>query len=363
VDSLQPSTNYTFQASFNENIYSEKVTARTMDTTSHEFTWQTFEFGEHSSSVLYDVAIIDENNIWAVGEIYLEDTSGSSGLHNAIHWDGNKWEIIKISVEYNGNQTIARLEGIFVLPSGEIILSSGLPYLPQGNNWRLYHLWDMGILDQDDGGVNRIWGTSMNDLYFVGRKGTIVHYNGSGWTKIESPIGTGGTGVDLNNICGTAESNKIWISGYALNSAEGVLLELENNSVTPIWKREASGMSIPPYGDRIYGIWCSENNLYVVSNDGVFRKKTKLDLPVERIGPDFPRQKYKLTGSGDNDLYAVGSRSVIWHYNGKSWAKVNENTENTSVLYSADTKNGITVSVGTEIIDAVYHRGVIIISK
>ena len=44
------------------------------DTTSHNFTWETWTFGEHSSSVLNDVAIIDENNIWAVGEIYMNDS-------------------------------------------------------------------------------------------------------------------------------------------------------------------------------------------------------------------------------------------------------------------------------------------------
>jgi len=47
-----------------------------MDTTSHNFTWQTWTFGEHSSSRLYDVAIINENNIWAVGEIYMKDSLG-----------------------------------------------------------------------------------------------------------------------------------------------------------------------------------------------------------------------------------------------------------------------------------------------
>ncbi len=49
----------------------------TMDTTSHNFTRQSFTFGQHSSSVLYDVAIIDENNIWAVGDIYMNDSLGN----------------------------------------------------------------------------------------------------------------------------------------------------------------------------------------------------------------------------------------------------------------------------------------------
>ena len=69
-----------------------------MDTTSHNYTWQTFTFGgDAGSSSLNDVAIIDENNIWAVGEIYFKDSLGNRirNLKCCIHWNGNKWELFK----------------------------------------------------------------------------------------------------------------------------------------------------------------------------------------------------------------------------------------------------------------------------
>jgi hypothetical protein len=58
-----------------------------MDATSHDFTFQTFTFcGTAGSSTLYDVAIINENNIWAVGEIPVTDTSqNGSTMYNAVH--------------------------------------------------------------------------------------------------------------------------------------------------------------------------------------------------------------------------------------------------------------------------------------
>jgi hypothetical protein len=54
-----------------------------MDTTSHNFTFESWTFGTIGSSVLYDVAIINppaggeagETQIWAVGEIMIADTS------------------------------------------------------------------------------------------------------------------------------------------------------------------------------------------------------------------------------------------------------------------------------------------------
>ncbi len=55
---------------------SNELSVTTMDTTSHNFTWQTFTFDKHSSSVLNEVAIIDENNIWAVGKDTKRDGFG-----------------------------------------------------------------------------------------------------------------------------------------------------------------------------------------------------------------------------------------------------------------------------------------------
>jgi len=75
VENLWPNTSYQFRVTIYDGdkllIKSANVTATTMDTTSHDFSWQTFEFGgQGGSSSFYDVAIVDENDIWAVGEIY-----------------------------------------------------------------------------------------------------------------------------------------------------------------------------------------------------------------------------------------------------------------------------------------------------
>ncbi|MBK7500057.1 MAG: hypothetical protein IPI19_13445 [Ignavibacteriales bacterium] len=96
IDSLLPNQTYKLIAAMQQsNNVSNEVTVTTMDTTSHNFTWQTFEFGQHSSSTLYDVAIIDENNIWAVGEIYMNDSLGNPDptFYNVVHWDGQSWEL------------------------------------------------------------------------------------------------------------------------------------------------------------------------------------------------------------------------------------------------------------------------------
>lgn len=48
--------------------------------------------------------------------------------------------------------------------------------------------------------MNKIWGSSSNDLYVVGNSGNIARYNGSSWTKIES-----GTTANINDIWGVID--------------------------------------------------------------------------------------------------------------------------------------------------------------
>lgn len=78
-EGLLPSQTYTYRAKVQSpalpiwlggNLTSQ-VQVRTMDTTSHDFTWQIYTLGDGTgSSCLYDVAIINDTLAYAVGEIY-----------------------------------------------------------------------------------------------------------------------------------------------------------------------------------------------------------------------------------------------------------------------------------------------------
>ncbi|MFZ2324198.1 MAG: glucosyl transferase [Ignavibacteriaceae bacterium] len=311
IDSLLANQTYKITATMQQsNNASNELTLTTMDTTSHNFNWQTWTFGGQAGScALYDVAIIDENNIWAVGEIYMNDSLGNPDpiAYNAIYWNGREWKVKKIAVTYNGNQTIAPLKGIFVLPSGEIIFSSGLPYLPQGNGWKLYHLWDMGVLDQNDGSVDRIWGTSLNDLYFAGSKGTIVHYGGSlvGWTKIES-----GTTTNINDAWGVFENGTSTVfcpvSSIFNPPQDKKILKIVDGKVYSVsWSK-----------DRIlYSCWTNSNNFLYACGEGVyvynFGTWEQITLPAITTN--------SVRGNDINDIFIDGDYGFIAHFNGKSW--------------------------------------------
>ena len=87
IDSLLPNQSYTLQGYYTKNPANgsgnnpqttNKVTLQTMDTTSSNYTWQLLTLGNYltgNSSIIYDVAIINDTSAWAVGEIYTNDST------------------------------------------------------------------------------------------------------------------------------------------------------------------------------------------------------------------------------------------------------------------------------------------------
>ncbi|MCZ7602229.1 MAG: glucosyl transferase [Melioribacteraceae bacterium] len=322
------------------------------DTTSHNFTWETFTFGEQSSSVLYDVAIIDENNIWAVGEIYMYDSTGTIDPYpyNAIHWAGSEWELKKIIVEYKGNQTIAPLYGIYVLPDGNIVFSSGLPYLPEGDDWKLYHLWEMGILSDDDGSVKHIWGTSVNDLYFAGDRGTIVHYNGNRWLKIES-----GTELNIQDIYGSINTNNGEVEILCIASDK-----YQNNgySLIKIVDNTADKLTATELPWSLSSIWFIPGKKYYLGGDGLYMANNPERAWQKET--NFPTYyKDRIRGIGYNDIVVSGSNGLLSHYNGNTWKHYMEEELPYIVgrYSSVNIKGDIIVSVGYRDREAIIVLG------
>lgn len=331
IEDLRPGKTYTFKATYipKEEIdyigtSSEELIVRTMDTTNHNFTWQSFTFGSGKFgeySYLKDVAIIDENNIWAVGEIHTADDWDSEGNYvgpyNAVHWDGSKWELKRIFVFYKNRTNLAPLTGVFALPDGKIIFSSGLPYLPEGNHWKLYHLWDMEILNSNDGDVSAIWGTSIDNLYFAGRKGTIVHYNGSKWEKIES-----GTEVRLTDIHGTPDGKTVWACGWEWDGSK-VIIEIRDGESKVLWD---GSQYISAFNDQLHSIWYDGKKVWIGGGTIIWKENKSKDwkevylesensISIDQIKGFI----YGLIGTSKNNIYGVGEYGIIWHFNGKTW--------------------------------------------
>ncbi|MCZ7604444.1 MAG: glucosyl transferase [Melioribacteraceae bacterium] len=297
-DSLKPSTTYTYQLiGIQDQSASNKVTALTMDTISHDFTWETFTFGgQGGSSTLYDVAIIDENNIWAVGEIYT-----ANDTYNAVHWDGNGWELKKIANSSYPRSTVYAFNEKDIWFDGTIqwdgytysVHNNGFPLDPNGHGWRR----------------NAMWGKSSSDFYVVGNNGNIAHYNGNSWEKIVS-----GTSTHINDAWGVENNQNQTVvycpvSSFFVPGEKKVLKIVDKMVETVPWNKNA----------RIYSVWAKSESILYVCGEGVFENKFGRwnEINLQPIGTN------SIRGNGLNDIFVVGDYGSKFHFNGSSWRLLN----------------------------------------
>jgi hypothetical protein len=344
VDSLLPNTSYQYQVSSIEyQVSSNELGVTTMDTTSHDFTFETFMFGGSAgSSTLYDVAIIDENNIWAVGEILVADTSVNGyTTYNAIHWDGSQWELKRITVDFRGNLITPPLEGVFAFSNTDIWFVGSLPVHGDGENWIMY---DLRTTVDPNITVSKAWGSSSNDMYFVGRNGNIARYLNGTWRRIES-----GTTTDINDVWGVVDNDgfeKIYCAvSFVFQSGDQKILIIENNKVDSLsWNT----------GRRLHSIWTNNNFFLYTAGGGIFENKRGYWNEVTKVPLYYSNN---IRGTGNNNIFVCGDFGLFAHYNGSEWKTFNE-IYIQGIYYAVAVKNNIVITVGFEGSSAIIVKGI-----
>ncbi|MEA3287512.1 MAG: hypothetical protein U9Q77_09095 [Candidatus Marinimicrobia bacterium] len=286
--------------------WNEDLTVCILDTTSHDFTWTIDTFGTYYT-ILRDVEIVDENDIWVVGTIRMlePDSSGDSTIrkkYNAAHWDGNEWEVMQIV-------NTAEMHSIFYFASDDIWMCSSFPRHWNGEEWTMYHLQNMGLPVSTE----YCWGTSSSNMYFVGSYGSIVHYDGSEFTKIES-----GTEINLYSVSGTPDGEYVFVCGVS-RLYESVVVEINNLSAKTIYEGD-SPWSEPvgaPFTVHVLG-----DTAYFASGLGVWKYNYLTDsssvvLEAQNYEGISPRQIYV---NSPNDIFLCAARSELIHFNGVSWS-------------------------------------------
>ncbi|MCK6619647.1 MAG: glucosyl transferase [Calditrichaceae bacterium] len=322
------------------------------DTTSHHFTWQIDTIGLYSSYLL-DVAIVDENDIWAVGEIHTAETDTFDSLgnwvppYNAVHWDGQQWELKWIPTNSVVGIGYYPIHTVFAFGSDNIwMFSDAGSYCHwNGTNWQSQYV------PERQGGINKIWGSSSTDLYFVGTNGNITHYNGSSWQKLES-----GTTVDIQDIWGalnpqTGEYEILAVASFGpVNPTEIKILQIRGTTIASV-----STEGLPP---GLSSIWFIPGKKYYLVGDGVFH--------TDEIGKSWQHDsnhpmlyKSAVRGSQIDDVIIVGGFGLVSHFNGVGWHhyKDNELPSFFGTYGSVDYQSNFLVAVGWIGDQAIILRG------
>jgi len=353
---LLPSHEYSYVAyrlANGKEIYSsELLKVTTMDTTSHEFSWEIYTFGGvRGSSVLRDVCIIDENDIWAVGEIHTEDTDcwnedSTQWIppYNAVHWNGVEWELIRTEAPGYGFGTNY---SVFAFDSNNVWVGSGIPKKWDGNKWIFY-----GSTVGYPGGfrIYKIWGTSSYEIYFVGSHGNITHYDGSRWRKLEAPLGQDGTDLPIQDIWGstdmkTGETTIFCVASEKYQLSDKKIIKIDSETHT------TSLIEWPFQNRRIHSVWFKKKSHLWVCGAGVFVSHNGVWREFKEVPLIFTN---RIRGNDINDIFVTGDFGIVAHWNGMSW-RVYPNVE-VDIYYSLAYKENVMVAVGQNAAKAIILK-------
>ena len=347
-DSLLPNKAYTYQVSSIQNQESPERTSSnqlqvtTLDTTNHNITWQTFTFGgDAGSCVLYDCAIISEDNIWCVGDIEIADNSENGQTsYGVTHWNGEQWELRKIyytDQDYQGNDFTSVLwnaKGIITFSSTDIWLAAGSVFHWDGKDTVAEFSFDIltqsGLLPP----IIKLWGNSSSNLFGIGNSGSIIHYQNGIWQKIES-----GTDVNINDVWGVVDeysnhekvfcavTNVLELSDHKILTIDG-----GNNVDSLHWDQDR----------RINSVWSNNGWIVYTSGGGVFNNKSgkwkeETSLPLYYTN--------RIRGNGLNDIFVAGDFGFLAHFNGAHWKIYDEFLFSASSL-SVTVKGDMVIAIG-----------------
>ena len=332
-DSLSPNQTYVYQLfelqNGNAKAKSEMVTAKTMDTTSSNFTWETFTFGGNAgSSALYDVSIVNDTCIFAVGEIYQLDSLGqpNPNAYNLIQWNGNEWKLSRIKF-----YTFCGQPSTGSYPTRSIFAYSGNNIWVSSNSQIVHYNGENQLSTECISvSVNKLWGSEENNLFAVGNNGKIAHYYASQWSSIESS-----TSSIINDIWGITNRQGKLILYCPVSSffvpGDKKILKITGSIVDSVeWNRDV----------RLYSAWTSNDNFLYVCGEGAyvnkFGKWEKISLP--EVGTN------SIRGNDINDIFIVGDYGFKAHFDGVRWQVLS--TYNERGYSKVDVKGNIVAICG-----------------
>jgi hypothetical protein len=265
------------------------------DTTSHTFTWsQSTLSGE---GILTGCWVFGPKNIYVVG--------GSIWKWNGTNWneDTVQWSRGTLHGLLSGSSLFAFSEKDMWITNGGVVLHVVGSYAVR---------FDVG------GSLHSSWGTSSANMYSVGDGGTILHFDGTNWTRMAS-----GTTKKLQNVWGT-DNQHIWAAGWDVNHAISELLRYDGIS----WREESLETNGEGYKWGLGSIWaCDSAGTCVAFSSGsqLFRKTSLAEWredDSDRIGNRGSDGGYigvTVRGNSPNDLIVGGNWGFLSHWNGKSW--------------------------------------------
>jgi hypothetical protein len=324
---------YTYQAfvhdsplssAFNSlaEVKSNPLSVTMLMPTSHDFTFQIDSLGDYQS-MLNDVAIVNDSLIYAASAVYNTDSNGNLEYepNNFLIWKHGVWMENKIYYYYQGNQYISGMTSVFGFGENDVWIANTEPMHWNGTTWEQFDVPSSTFR----GYALALWGSSNNDLFMCGDYGSIAHFNGNLWTRVESGVST-----SINDAWGVRNpfSGKVEIYCPAYQQ----ILKITNTT-------HVDSVDWGPHA-RMNSIWTNKGFPFFTAGNGLF-ENTRGTWREVNFG--LPVVTYMVRGTGLNDIFVIGAFGLILHYNGIDWVIVRQAP---GILNSVAVRENMVVAVG-----------------
>jgi hypothetical protein len=272
---------------------------RIKDSLAHAFTWQ--QLSIPGETFLTGCWVFGPNDIYIVG-------------NSLWHYDGVTFTLVP-AIRTASNTTLnGALNGFHIFAFSKTdfwMIYSGIAF----------HTTDGQYFDDNrPGGVlNTCWGTSSNDMFFVGNGGLIYHYGGAKFDSVKS-----NTTLDLRMISGTSDMN-IWAGGTNVSTGKIELLHYDGNQ----WQSDNFVKTADAQVSGIYGVWTIDSastHITAINTGAYFFRKTDngpwvRDNSVPNIFIDGSNILMAIKGTTILDFWTIGNHGWSAHSNDKTWKK------------------------------------------
>jgi len=274
----------------------------TVDTLAYPGSWQT-----------------NMQSIWgsSASDVYIVGHNDQMGSGNMFRFDGEKWTAIKFHSADGGTiYGSISLTDVYGFTSNDIwAVGSKYEYNYTMDSSFIMHYNGIQWTEQQiqrGRSLQVVWGLGPNDVWAGGISGILYHYNGVQWSKV--PL--------------TSNEWFARIEGISSNDVYGIAYHFTTANDTMVWSLmhwDGASWSIQIQFNNDYyvadkfgtGALHVINGTYYSVGRGYFRKA---GTNWERIYYNDNRPSFiDFAALNENDVVVVGSRGLVYHYNGSDW--------------------------------------------
>ena len=288
------------------------------DSLSHAFTWK--EFTIPSETNLTGVWVFGANDMIIVA-------------NSLWHFDGVNFKLIHAIRNGTNTPLDGALNGCGIFAFSQT--DFWLVYGGGGGNSALHTTDGQHFDDLRLGLMNACWGTSSNDMFFVGDGGSIFHYDGTKFNAM-----TSNTTKNLRSVWGTSSSD-VWACGANTSTGKTTILHYDGSN----WQEDPLSTTASALNSGLFATWtCDSSGHHFVTTSGayIYRKtdngswRNDGALVPNNLGGNNYVGLALLSGNSSTDFMSVGSWGWVGHWNGKNWKRYDALYDYSNPTYISD---------------------------